>query len=131
MPLHTKHQGDDGAERVSSMEEVVDEKEESWYHSLEALEHPYRRQLLVTMLEQNPQDDDDVDPLDSVDYSAADAEQLQIALRHVHLPKLEQRGFITWDRRRGAISKGPDWDEIAPLLTLIHDHSDELPAGWL
>ena len=130
MPLNTKHQGDDEGGRVGSMEEVADEKGESWYHSLEALKHPYRRQLLVAMLAQNPQDDDDVDPLDVVEYSAADAERLQVALRHQHLPKLEQRGYITWDRQTGAISKGPNWDEIAPLLTLIDDHSDELPAGW-
>ena len=96
----------------------------------EALSDPYRRQLLVALLDHNPQDDDDRDPLNIVS-EGAEPEVLEARLFHNHLPMLEEMGYIIWDRDAHEIQKGPDWDEIAPLLTLIHDHRDELPDDWL
>ncbi|WP_340102166.1 DUF7344 domain-containing protein [Salinibaculum salinum] len=96
----------------------------------EALSDPYRRQLLVALLDHNPQDDSDRDPLNVVSDDV-EPEVLETALFHSHLPKLEEMGYIRWDRDSNEISKGPEWDEIEPLLTLIHDHQDELPEDWL
>lgn len=95
-----------------------------------ALSHPYRRQLLVALLEHNPQDDTDRDPLNIVSDGDEPA-VLQLELFHNHLPKLEAMGYTSWDRDSNSISKGPNWDEIEPLLTLIETHQDELPDGWL
>ena len=97
---------------------------------LDALGNPYRRQLLVALLDHNPQDDDDRDPLDVLS-DEEEARVLESELLHAHLPKLDDRGFITWDRSTNKISKGPQWDEIAPVLKLMHDHQGELPDGWL
>jgi hypothetical protein len=84
----------------------------------------------VALLNHNPQDDDDRDPLNIV-ADDIEPEVLEIELVHNHLPKLEDMGFISWDRTANEISKGPNWEEIAPLLKLIHDHQDELPEDWL
>lgn len=59
-----------------------------------------------------------------------DEETAEIALVHNHLPKLEEAGYITWNRETGEISKGPHFDEIEPLLDLIENHADELPPDW-
>jgi hypothetical protein len=96
----------------------------------EALSDPYRRQLLVALLAHNPQDDSDRDPLDTV-ADDIDPEVLEVEMVHNHLPKLEEMGFIEWDRGSDEISKGPNWGDIAPLLILIRDHQDELPDDWL
>jgi hypothetical protein len=56
---------------------------------------------------------------------------LQLELLHNHLPKLEELEYIHWNQDNREISKGPKWDEIAPLVELIHNHRDELPDGWL
>ena len=98
--------------------------------ALEILSHPYRRQLLTALLEANPQDDDDTDPMNLL-AGEEDAEVLEASLYHSHLPKLEALGFIEWDQATGKISKGPNWGDIAPLLELIRDHRDELPDDWL
>ena len=104
-------------------EEVVD-------GILDALSNPYRRQLLIALLDHNPQDDSDRDPLDILS-EADEAAVLESELVHTHLPKLDDMGYISWNRSTNAISKGPRWGEIAPLLKLMHDHRDELPDGWL
>jgi hypothetical protein len=98
--------------------------------ALDALGHKYRRRLLVGLLDHNPQDDDDAQRAET---SLGDdlGEEVEVALIHSHLPKLEQAGYIAWDRESGEISKGPNWDEIAPLLQLLGDHADELPDDWL
>ena len=98
--------------------------------ALEALSNPYRRQLLLALLLENPQDDTDRDPLDLLG-EVDEPEVLKTRLYHAHLPKLESMGFIEWDRESGAISKGPEWDQIGPLLELIAEHRDELPEGFL
>lgn len=98
----------------------------------DALAHPYRRQLLLALYEANPQQDDDLDPLNLLADSQTidDLTVTQISLEHAHLPKLHDLGFVEWDRASGELSKGPNWHEIAPLLRLIDDHRDELPAEW-
>lgn len=99
----------------------------------EALANPYRRQLLFALFESNPQDDDAFDPLHLLKQREPidDLDATRVTLHHVHLPKLVDRGFIEWDRESGEISKGPNWDEIAPLLQLMYDSWDELPGEWV
>jgi hypothetical protein len=101
--------------------------------AFDALANPYRRQLLLAMHEANPQDDDDLDPLGLLapGETTDDLDATHLRLHHVHLPKLVELDFIEWDRESGELSKGPEWAEIAPLLTLIDDHRDELPEEWL
>jgi hypothetical protein len=59
-----------------------------------------------------------------------DPEEIEAQLIHNHLPKLEAAGYIDWDPETGEISKGPQFDEIEPLLELIENHADELPPDW-
>jgi hypothetical protein len=59
-----------------------------------------------------------------------DREAVEVALRHNHLPRLDESGYIDWDRDSGKLSKGPRFDEIEPILELIENHADELPPDW-
>ncbi|MCU4751846.1 ArsR family transcriptional regulator [Halobacteria archaeon AArc-curdl1] len=67
-----------------------------------ALANPYRRELLVAMLEHNPQDDDNRDPLGLLDETEV-PDVLESELVHNHLPKLEEMGYITWNRETGEL----------------------------
>ena len=98
---------------------------------LTVLENQYRRRVLVALLEHNPQDANDLkNPSDS-ELADEDLETLRIHMTHTHLPKLEESGFIEWDRDTNSIRKGPKFDEIRPLLELMQNHADELPDDWL
>ncbi|MFB6303052.1 MAG: ArsR family transcriptional regulator [Haloferacaceae archaeon] len=59
-----------------------------------------------------------------------DREEVRSELRETHLPMLEEAGIIEWDRETGKISKGPNFDEVEPLLELMEEHADELPPFW-
>lgn len=99
---------------------------------VDALGHRYRRRLLVALLDHNPQDDDDAQDAErALGIEGGDDALIETQLFHHHLPKLEDLGYIAWDRETGEIRKGPDWEEIEPLLQLLRDHEEELPDGWL
>lgn len=59
--------------------------------------------------------------------SGNDYEETERSLRQDHLPRLEEAGYIEWDRESGGISEGPRFDEIEPIPELIENHSDALP----
>ncbi|WP_076433391.1 DUF7344 domain-containing protein [Haladaptatus litoreus] len=99
--------------------------------SLDALSNKYRRRLLSALLEHNPQDDGDTQIPADVTIEDEDVENLKIQMTHTHLPKLADAGFIEWDRETNQVRKGPRFEEIRPLVQLIHNHRDELPDGWL
>jgi hypothetical protein len=94
----------------------------------DVLSHPYRRRVLLLVSEANPRGEDEFSPSDVA--TDDDAELLTTELFHSHLPKLAESGFIDWDRDTHTIRRGDRFDEIAPLLRLMHDHQDELPADW-
>lgn len=94
-----------------------------------ALRHPYRRRILMLVSEHNPRDEDEF----SVEDLATDDDDLELLtteLYHAHLPKLAKAGYIEWDEEDRTIRRGPNFNEIAPLLRLMTDHQDELPDGW-
>lgn len=96
---------------------------------LDAVSYRPQRKLLVTLFNQNPRDDIPVDR----DELELEDEDLGVLLdfQHFHLPKLESKGFIDYDREDHTVSKGPDHEEIEPLIQLIDEHKDELPDDWL
>ncbi|WP_115864892.1 transcriptional regulator [Halorussus litoreus] len=100
---------------------------DSFDDALDALADVQRRKLLVALLDHNPQDDAPV-----VDDGAPDeAFERLVEMNHVHLPKLAEYGFVEWNREAHEVTKGPNFEEIQPLLELLEDHEDELPSGWL
>jgi len=98
----------------------------------EALANKYCRQLLVALLAENPQHDEDLDPLNLLleGQDEADLDIDSAELQHLHLPKLAEMGFIEWDSESGTIATGENWGGIEPLLRLIRDNQDQLPDDW-
>ncbi|MCO8245584.1 MULTISPECIES: transcriptional regulator [unclassified Haladaptatus] len=98
----------------------------------DALRSSHRRHILLEILDHNPRDEDEFasnldDPDDTTD---GEVEQLKAELHHRHLPMLADAGYIEWNPDTETIRRGPNFDEVAPLLTLMLNHPDELPDGW-
>lgn len=79
-----------------------------------------RRRILVELLDHNPVA---VETAGTADGDGHD----EIQLTHTHLPKLEDMGYIAWDRDHEAIMKGPNWEEIEPVVRLLHENGDRTP----
>lgn len=101
--------------------------ESSLSASLDALSHTYRRRILAAVATANPRDEDQVTPIETADEDES-LELFEMQLYHIHLPKLDEAGFVNWNRETGTVTGGPRFDEIQPLLTLITDHQAGLRA---
>lgn len=90
-----------------------------------SLRHRHRRLILLGVREGLIES-----PSDIILRGNGDAEAAELELLHDHLPKLDDAGYIDWDPESGTISRGPNFEEIEPLLELIENHADELPPDW-
>jgi DNA-binding transcriptional ArsR family regulator len=91
----------------------------------ESLSNRHRRMILLLLHDGTIETEADV-----MLRGGDDTKEVETILTHAHLPKLEDMGYIEWDRETGGISKGPRFDEIAPVLDLLENHADELPDDW-
>lgn len=95
----------------------------------DVLSHSSRRRILTVLAEANPRTDEEFTPAE-LRTERDDSERFRMELHHRHFPKLEQAGYIDWDRESGTVRRGPNYDEIASLVELLATHEDELPGGW-
>lgn len=96
---------------------------------LDALSDSYRRRILTAVSDHDPRDKNEFVPADFA-TDDEDLEELRAILHHAHLPKLTEYGYIERAPDTGTIRRGPKFDEIAPLLDLMVEYEDELPADW-
>ena len=94
-----------------------------------SLSHPYRRRILALLAEANPRTEDEL-TRDGPVFDAADPERAAVDVFHVHLPKVAEAGYVSWDRDAGVVERGPRFEDVAPALRLLDDHRDELPGDW-
>lgn len=104
-----------------SQRQLVDDR-------LEALGRYERRCLLLQLSTLNSPEDSAIDFSD-LECTGSELDPL-VAMRQLHLPYLEERGFVRWDRKKQTVSKGPRFGEVEPLLNLLRDIQDELPGRW-
>lgn len=97
--------------------------------AFDLLRPPYRRRLLMSLLEHNPEDEATIP--DDLTTNDEELENMLIDMTHIHLPKLESLEVIEWDRDENVVTRGPAFEELRPLLELIDRHRDELPDGWM
>ena len=80
---------------------------------LDMLSDSHRRRILLAVSDHNPRSEDEFRK-DSFIPSPADDETRQHAqaLRHNHLPKLDDSGYIEWDQDTETIRRGPNFGDI-------------------
>jgi hypothetical protein len=58
----------------------------------------------------------------------AGVDPVAVMLHHIHLPRLDDLGFVDYDPDAGVVARGERYDEIRPLLELLDANADRLPA---
>ncbi|WP_227376839.1 DUF7344 domain-containing protein [Haladaptatus halobius] len=96
------------------------------------LRDSHRRRILLAVSNHNPRTEGEftTDSFTPDETSEDEIEGLKTQLHHVHLPKMADKGYIKWHPITETIRRGPNFADIAPLLKLMDDHEDELPADW-
>lgn len=61
------------------------------------------------------------------DRAVDDADKDLLRLHYVHLPKLDENGFVDWDRDAQRVTRGSRFDELEPFLELLVRRREELP----
>lgn len=49
-------------------------------------------------------------------------------MRHTHVPKLEEYGYVEFDETADAFRRGPDFDEIAPVVETLLSNRERIPC---
>lgn len=86
-----------------------------------------RREIVISLLNAPP---DAWLPLPEAAESpnqSMDAETLAIKLRHHHLPKLADAGYVRWDSDPFRVQRGPDFAEPAFIVENVFDSLEEIP----
>jgi hypothetical protein len=85
----------------------------------DALADERRRDLLIGLLDENPQSDGVGVPDGTSASRNPDAgHRDRVELYHVHLPKLVASGLVEWHQEASEVVKGPQFDEVRPVLEL-------------
>lgn len=87
---------------------------------MDALRDQTRRRVLLALLT-------DVPKRTRALGREAGPENAETLLYHVHLPKLDEAGYVDWDREANTVTRGPKFHEVEPLLRLLEDRSAEPP----
>ncbi|HKJ58857.1 MAG TPA: hypothetical protein VKA37_06490 [Halobacteriales archaeon] len=95
----------------------------------DCLSHPSRRRIVALLAEANPQSVDEV-AREEPDSVVDDSDRAAAELFHAHLPKLDEEGYVSWDRDAGVVERGPRFDRVGPVVRLLYDRRDELPGEW-
>lgn len=82
----------------------------------DALSNVERRKLLDSLIADSPPDNATNSGIE------VDAD---LAMCHNHLPKLAEYGLINWDREASRVTKGPNFEAAAEILTFL-ETSDTL-----
>ena len=96
---------------------------------LDALGHVDRRRLLIALLHAASEGDGTVE----LDQMASDTAErrLDVSMHHSHLPTLEAEGFVDTTEDDRAVTTGPRFEDIVPLLELLDANRDQLPDDWV
>lgn len=89
--------------------------------AFEAVADGDRRALLVQLAATSDRDEPlsvSGDVVERVE-DGADRQAVELRFHHVHLPKLADFGYVTWDQSSGTVQPGPAFDDLRPLLAAV------------
>lgn len=99
----------------------------SWNTVFRALAKEPRRQLIVSLLDAEPDNSVPLPESAMMPNVPPDPQTLTLELQHHHLPMLSEEGFITWETEPLLASRGPQFEELAVVFDVLHEKADRLP----
>lgn len=100
---------------------------ENWNAVFRALSSEPRRQLVVSLLDAEPDGSVPLPESAMMPNVPPDPEELRRELHHVHLPMLADTGFVTWEAEPLVASRGPKFDEVAAVFEALQAEATRIP----
>ncbi|MFC4540408.1 hypothetical protein ACFO5R_00460 [Halosolutus amylolyticus] len=100
---------------------------ENWDTVFKALSSEPRRQLIVSLLDAEPDHSVPLPESAIVPNVPPDPEMLRQELHHVHLPMLADNEFITWGTEPLVASRGSKFDQVAVVFEALHADATNIP----
>lgn len=102
---------------------------EGWDAVFRALSANPRRQLLVSLLDAPPDRSVPLPESAVMPNVPLDPETLRAELYHVHLPMLEEMGFVIAESEPMVAARGPQFGQVAPVIDALHSEATSLPES--
>lgn len=93
-----------------------------------ALSHQSRRRILVFLVRTGVADE--AVELETFAAEVAETNVDTEQLYHVHLPYLDETGFVEWNHEQQTVQSGPLLEETESMLELLDQNRSEVPAEW-
>lgn len=101
--------------------------DERWNRVFEALSARPRRRIITSLLDVPRERRVPLPDALQPSSLSMDRETLRTELRHRHLPKLADAGYVRWDADRLAVQRGPEFAEVAVVWETITASTDRYP----
>ncbi len=102
-----------------------------WNTVFKALSSEPRRQLIVSLLHAGPDQSVPLPECAMMPNVPLDPEVFRQELYHVHLPMLEDMGFIIWETEPLVAFRGPEFDRVAAVFEALHAEATGLPDSLI
>lgn len=98
-----------------------------WDQLYDALSAEPRREIIISLMDEPkerrlPLPDAAISP-----NQTKDADTLSTELRHYHLPKLADAGYVRWESNPFCVQRGPNFQESALVPQAVFESMDAIP----
>lgn len=104
---------------------------ERWDQLYEALSAEPRREILISLSEAPKERRLPLPEAAASPNQSMDPERLSTELCHHHLPKLEEAGYVRWERDPFCVQRGPHFAEPALIVETVLDSVDQIPPSLM
>lgn len=100
---------------------------ERWDRVFDAISAEPRRQIIVALLDSEPEQPVPLPESAANPNVPADPERLRTDLHHRHLPMLAEMWFVEWESDPFTAVRGPNFDEVAVVFEALQAHATDVP----
>lgn len=101
---------------------------ERWDRVFTVLAAEPRREIIRSLLDGPPERRLPLPEAAESPNQSMGSETLTIQLRHQHLPKLADAGYIRWESDPFCVQRGPNFEEPAFFIESVLESKDEIPT---
>lgn len=102
-----------------------------WDQMFEVLSAEPRREIIRSLLKEPQERRLSLPKAAASPNQSMDSETLAIQLRHHHLPKLAEVGYVRWESDPFCVQRGPNFEEPAFIIRAVLDSVDEVPDSLI